>query len=42
MTSPTDTRPLRLMPREMRMMTERIFSLSAMPRGFALTLTDTS
>lgn len=35
-----DTRPLRLMPREMRMMSERIFSLSAMPRGFALTLTD--
>lgn len=31
---------LRLMPREMRMMSERIFSLSAMPRGFALTLTD--
>lgn len=37
---PDDTRPLRLMPREMRMMSERIFSLSAMPRGFALTLTD--
>lgn len=31
---------LRLMPREMRMMAERIFSLSAMPRGFALTLSD--
>ena len=31
---------LRLMPREMRMMSERIFSLSTMPRGFALTLTD--
>lgn len=35
-----DTRPLRLMPREMRLMSERIFSLSSMPRGFALTLTD--
>lgn len=35
-----DTRPLRLMPREMRMMSERIFSLSGMPRGFVLTLTD--
>lgn len=32
--------PLRLMPREMRLMSERIFSLSSMPRGFALTLTD--
>lgn len=35
-----DTRPLRLMPREMRLMSERIFSLSQMPRGYALTLTD--
>lgn len=35
-----DPRPLRLMPREMRLMSERIFSLSTMPRGFALTLTD--
>lgn len=40
MTCPTDTRPLRLMPRELRMMSERIFSLSSMPRGFVLTLTD--
>lgn len=41
MTMPCDAgRTLRLMPREMRMMSERIFSLSAMPRGFALTLTD--
>lgn len=36
----TDTTPLRLMPREMRMMSERIFSLAQMPRGFALTLSD--
>lgn len=40
MTALSDPRPLRLMPREMRMMTERIFSLCAIPRGFALTLTD--
>ncbi len=39
-TTTPDNRPLRLMPREMRMMSERIFSLSAMPRGFVLTLTD--
>lgn len=31
---------LRLTPREMRMMSERIFSLCAMPRGFSLTLSD--
>lgn len=41
MSQPTTTAPLlRLMPREMRMMSERIFSLSSLPRGFALTLTD--
>lgn len=39
MTQPK-TASLRLMPREMRMMSERIFSLCQMPRGFALSLTD--
>lgn len=38
--TPDCTRSLRLMPREMRMMSERIFSLSGMPRGFAQSLTD--
>ncbi len=31
---------LQIKPREMRMMSERIFSLGQMPKGFALTLTD--
>ncbi len=32
--------PLRIMPREMRMMTERVFSLTRLPKGFVLTATD--
>jgi hypothetical protein len=31
---------LQIKPREMRLMSERIFSLSSLPKGFALTLTD--
>jgi len=31
---------LQVMPREMRLMAERIFSLTALPKGFALTLSD--
>ncbi len=31
---------LRLMPREMRMMTERVFSLTGLPKGFFLMVTD--
>lgn len=31
---------LRIMPREMRMMTERVFSLTRLPKGFVLTVTD--
>ncbi len=31
---------LRIMPREMRMMTERVFSLTRLPKGFVLTTTD--
>lgn len=31
---------LRIMPREMRMMTERVFSLTRMPKGFVLTTAD--
>ncbi|MCV0397184.1 MAG: hypothetical protein K5872_14585 [Rhizobiaceae bacterium] len=31
---------LRIMPREMRMMTERVFSLTRLPKGFVLTATD--
>ncbi|MBR9764317.1 MAG: hypothetical protein GYB53_12510 [Rhodobacteraceae bacterium] len=37
----SDRQILRVMPREMRMMSERIFSLTALPKGFALMLTDT-
>lgn len=35
-----DTTILRIMPREMRLMSERIFSLTALPPGFAVTLND--
>lgn len=31
---------LQVMPREMRLMSERIFSLTALPKGFALSLSD--
>ena len=37
--APTDT-TLRIMPREMRMMTERVFSLSGQPKGFFLMVQD--
>lgn len=37
--APTDL-TLRVMPREMRMMTERVFSLSGQPKGFFLMLQD--
>lgn len=37
--APTDL-TLRIMPREMRMMTERVFSLSGQPKGFFLMLQD--
>lgn len=37
--APTDLM-LRLMPREMRMMTERVFSLSGQPKGFFLMIQD--
>ncbi|MBS0248912.1 MAG: hypothetical protein JSR61_20040 [Proteobacteria bacterium] len=44
MTSPSTCAPndptLRLMPREMRMMTERVFSLSGQPKGFFLMVQD--
>lgn len=36
----TQTTTLRVMPREMRMMSERILSLTALPKGFALMITD--
>lgn len=36
--TPTDT--LRVMPREMRLMSERILSLTALPKGFALMIGD--
>ncbi|OSP54781.1 hypothetical protein [Pseudoruegeria sp. SK021] len=32
--------PLRVMPREMRMMSERILSLTSLPKGFAMTVGD--
>jgi hypothetical protein len=35
-----ETETLRVMPREMRMMSERILSLTALPKGFALTIGD--
>ena len=37
--APTDV-ALRIMPREMRMMTERVFSLSGQPKGFFLMVQD--
>lgn len=35
-----DLNDLRVMPREMRLMSERIFSLTSLPKGFALMITD--
>ncbi|UUP16497.1 hypothetical protein [Nitratireductor thuwali] len=40
MTPAFTTSTLRIMPREMRMMTERVFSLTRLPKGFVLTATD--
>jgi hypothetical protein len=40
MTAAQPTHVLRIMPREMRMMTERIFSLAGLPKGFFLALQD--
>jgi len=34
------TETLQVMPREMRMMSERILSLTALPKGFALMVCD--
>lgn len=39
--APTDLM-LRIMPREMRMMSERVFSLSGLPKGFFLMVQDTA
>ena len=36
----TETQTLRVMPREMRLMSERIWSLTDLPKGFALMITD--
>ena len=36
----TPSQTLRVMPREMRLMSERILSLTALPKGFALMITD--
>lgn len=36
----SDQKILRVMPREMRLMSERILSLTALPKGFALMVTD--
>lgn len=38
--APDPSPDLRLMPREMRQMSERVFSLTSIPRGFSLTLVD--
>jgi hypothetical protein len=40
MTQPETSTMLRIMPREMRMMTERVFSLTGLPKGFYLAAPD--